>query len=102
MSIVSAASIYSIANLNQQVTTLQSQVATLKSTVSSTGTVPPPTRAVPPQRRYQRFTIQSRTQSSPSNAPSRRATLRRGAEHKQAPQQRRVQDSSTNTTDSML
>jgi S1-C subfamily serine protease len=39
MSIVSAASIYSIANLNQQVTTLQSQVATLKSTVSSTGTV---------------------------------------------------------------
>ncbi len=39
ISIVSAASIYSIANLNQQVTTLQSQVATLKSTVTSTGTV---------------------------------------------------------------
>ncbi len=39
VSIVSAASIYSIVNLNQQVTNLQSQVATLKAIASSTGTV---------------------------------------------------------------
>jgi S1-C subfamily serine protease len=39
MSIISAAAIYSIANLNQQVTSLQTQVSTLKSIATSTGTV---------------------------------------------------------------
>ena len=37
--IFSAAAIYSIANLNQQVTSLQNQVSTLKSIATSTGTV---------------------------------------------------------------
>jgi putative serine protease PepD len=38
-SIFSAVAVYSIANLNQQVTTLQNQVSTLKSIATTTGTV---------------------------------------------------------------
>lgn len=39
MSVISAAAIYSIANLNQQVAALENQVSTLKSIETSTGTV---------------------------------------------------------------
>lgn len=39
MGVISVAAIYSIANLNQQVTALQTQVSTLKSIATSTGTV---------------------------------------------------------------